>query len=99
MIAARQTFVFSKAHALAKRIPMEQDKRQAAHTVCERLVALLTLNKSPRPSVDFNARELVPSHATTATEPSSCQSKGTPATLSLAGTFEPDVSLGRGGSA
>jgi hypothetical protein len=43
MIASRQTFVFSKAHALAKRIPIERDKKHAAHTVCERLVALLRL--------------------------------------------------------
>lgn len=49
MIATRQTFVFSKAHALAKSIPTEPDKKHAAHTVCERLVALLNLNKSPPP--------------------------------------------------
>lgn len=49
MITARSTFVFSKAHALAKRIPVEPNKKHAAHTVCERLVALLSLSQSPSP--------------------------------------------------
>lgn len=45
------TFVFSKARALARRLPVEQDKKAAAHTVCQRLVAMLTLNQSPFPSI------------------------------------------------
>ncbi|MDD5405050.1 MAG: hypothetical protein PHZ14_11015 [Sulfuricella sp.] len=43
MVAASHTFIFSKARALARRMPVEQDKKQAAHTVCQRLVALLRL--------------------------------------------------------
>lgn len=39
----QHTFVFSKARALARRIPIEQDKKQAAHIVCARLVAMLRL--------------------------------------------------------
>lgn len=43
------TFVFSKARALARRIPIEQDKKQAAHIVCQRLLVMLMLNKTPSP--------------------------------------------------
>jgi hypothetical protein len=44
-IRAQETFVFSKANSLAKRIPVELNKKQAAHTVCERLLALLNLGR------------------------------------------------------
>lgn len=37
------TFVLGKARALARRMPIEHDKKQAAHVVCARLVALLRL--------------------------------------------------------
>lgn len=45
MIPSRQTFVFSKAMALARRMAFEQDKKQAGHTVCVGLLALLSLGK------------------------------------------------------
>lgn len=48
MIAARQTFVFSKANSLARRIPVEKDKKDAAHVVCVRLLALLKLSQGAR---------------------------------------------------
>jgi hypothetical protein len=43
VIASRQTFVFSKANALAKRISVEKDKKHAAHVVCAGLLAMLRL--------------------------------------------------------
>jgi hypothetical protein len=94
---ARQTFVFSKAHALAKRIPVEQDKKQAAHTVCERLVALLRLRESPSPYLNIRADSLVRDQATllinTATQ---LQPQGTPATFPTAGNAQSEVALGCG---
>lgn len=42
-VLSRQTFVFGKANALARRIPVEKDKKHAAHIVCEGLLAMLSL--------------------------------------------------------
>lgn len=44
--AARETFVFGKANALARRIPLEKDKKRAAHVVCEGLLAMLSLGRN-----------------------------------------------------
>ena len=45
-LSARETFVFGKANALAKRIPVEKDKKRAAHVVCEGLLAMLSLGRN-----------------------------------------------------
>lgn len=45
-IEARQTFVFRKANALARRISLEKDKKRAAHVVCEGLLAMLSLGRN-----------------------------------------------------
>lgn len=97
MIAARHTFVFSKAHALAKRIPVEPNKKHAAHTVCERLVAFLQLGRSPSPFIEVRAQHDADDGATihnTTHQPH--QSKGTPTTFPFAGNSNRVVSLGCG---
>lgn len=100
MIPARSTFVFSKAHALAKHIPIEPDKKHAAHTVCERLVALLRLSKSPSPFVEDRAHHDADIRATVGNDPRQTnQSKGTPTTFPSAGNSNLDVSLGCGAPA
>lgn len=45
MIRARDMFVFRKAMALARRMPTEPNKRESAHVICQRLVALLNLGR------------------------------------------------------
>lgn len=94
MIAARSTFVFSKAHALAKRIPHERDKKHAAHTVCERLLALLALRDSPPPSQIKMRREFERGCNPAATQemPGKRYSPPPP----LAGNPHRDLSLGCG---
>lgn len=46
MIPARDAYVFRKANVLARRMCIEPDKKQAAHLVCERLLALLNLGRN-----------------------------------------------------
>lgn len=44
-----EAYVYRKACALARRMRIERDKKQAAHTVCLRLLALLSLNSRAGP--------------------------------------------------
>lgn len=83
------TFVFSKARALARRIPVEQDKKQAAHVVCARLVALLSLSQSPSPLFSMKPQAVQSSSQAEPVERYSLAS-------SLAGTFERKFPLGCG---
>lgn len=46
MSATHDTFVFRKANALASRMRFEKNKKEAAHIICERLIALLNLGTS-----------------------------------------------------
>lgn len=48
MIPARESYVYGKAAELARRMRIEQDKKQAAHLICQRLITLLKLGHGAR---------------------------------------------------